>query len=183
MKSSPLRRCWCSWASEAKRYARSKQIPIDIGVVGRHLGQEPVELLAVPLGGRGEHLTRHEPILASGVAGSCPLPGHGLDLWHAREESLDGRSPRDGLIEVKVVSRIRHGLAGRMGQSGGHRHDVLRGHPVLAAQDQRRAADRVPVLPMSRRALAESLENGRPVEAGPQPVLTRFQSQCPGLGP
>ena len=52
-----------------------QKIPIDIGVVRRHLGQELVELLAVPLGGRGEHLTRHEPILASGLLAQAPVGG------------------------------------------------------------------------------------------------------------
>ena len=51
-----------------------EQVPVDIRVVGRHLGQELVELLAVPLGGRGEHLTRHEPILAPAA---CGAPGRG----------------------------------------------------------------------------------------------------------
>ena len=54
-----------------------QQIPVDVGVVGRHLGHELVELLAMPLGGRGEHLTRHELILASGVAAPCPRSRHG----------------------------------------------------------------------------------------------------------
>ena len=49
-----------------------QEIPIDIGVVRRHLGHELVEQLAVPLGGRGEHLTRHEPILASRACGLRP---------------------------------------------------------------------------------------------------------------
>ena len=52
-----------------------QQIPIDIGVVGRHLGKEPVEQLVMPLGGRGEHLTRHGLILAPGVPVSCPRSG------------------------------------------------------------------------------------------------------------
>ena len=52
-----------------------QQIPIDIGVVGRHLGHELVEQLVMPLGGCGEHLTRHAFILAPGVPDSCPRSG------------------------------------------------------------------------------------------------------------
>jgi hypothetical protein len=49
-----------------------EQVPVDVRVVSRHLGHELVELLVVPLGGRGEYLTRHKPILAFEVAASAP---------------------------------------------------------------------------------------------------------------
>ena len=81
-----------------------EQVPIDIGVVGRHLGHELVELLAVPFGGRGEHLTRHEPILASWVAGSGPRWRH-VRSWS--EERLDDAPPLARLLEMHVVTCAR----------------------------------------------------------------------------
>ena len=67
-----------------------QQVPVDVGVVGRHLGHELVELLAVPLGGRDEHLTRHEPILAPAPGLRPPFEAGGRRNPRLREKCSRG---------------------------------------------------------------------------------------------